>query len=347
MTAEADQTRREFLRIAGTCSAHLALMAAPFPLAARSLWSGRAQRQVVAQEAFGRLESWGEGLWALVSTPLNGDYTTVCNGGIIAGSEAVLVFEAFQTEEGARWMAEQARNLTGRWPTHVLISHYHGDHSTGAPGFIPDQSDSATTVEGDSQRRPDFCVTATTRDLKAKTFQVDTPTEVRRLWADVVLVGEDVPETLDLGQRVVNLVPRQGHTPSDVTLELPEEGVLWSGDLIWNGMFPNYMDAIPSQLSRAVRALGSQGAHLFVPGHGPLADSQDLARYTAVIDGVEETARRARREGWTAEEAAARHTIPGDLGEWTLFNPSYFQRAVEAWMREWGLEERISLETPT
>jgi glyoxylase-like metal-dependent hydrolase (beta-lactamase superfamily II) len=187
-----------------------------------------------------------------------------------------------------------------------------------------------------AQRFPAVHVTATTRGLKESTFQSDTPADVRRPWADVVLVGEEAPETLSLGQREVTFIPRQGHTPSDVTLELPAEGVTWCGDLVWNGMFPNYMDAIPSRLSRAVRALGSQSARIFVPGHGPLADSHDLARYTSVIDGVEETARLARSEGWTAEEAAARHSIPGDLGEWTLFNPSYFQRAVEAWMREWG-----------
>ena len=53
-----------------------------------------------------------------------------------------------------------------------------------------------------------------------------------------------------------------------------------------------------------------------------------------IIDGIEEAARRAIREGWTAEEAGDRHSIPAELGEWTLFNPSYFRRAIEAWMRE-------------
>lgn len=100
-------------------------------------------------------------------------------------------------------------------------------------------------------------------------------------------------------------------------------------------MFPNYMDAEPSRLSRAVRALEGDRRSLYVPGHGPLADPTDLGRYLAVIDGVEETARRARSEGWTAQEAAAQHEIPESLGEWSLFNPSYFQRAIEAWLQEW------------
>jgi glyoxylase-like metal-dependent hydrolase (beta-lactamase superfamily II) len=314
----------------------MALMATPFPAAARTLWSRRTYGGLVDQESFGRLESLGDGLWAFVSTPLGGDYTTVCNGGIIAGADGVLVVEAFQTPEGARWMAERARELTGRWPSHVLITHYHGDHSSGAEGFLPE----ATRPDGERSSSPSsgpsFHATPTTQSLKTDGFPEDSPEGLRSLWADVVLVGEASPSAIDLGGRTVTLTPRRGHTPSDVTVELPEEGIAWCGDLVWNGMFPNYMDAIPSQLSRSVRTLQNGRRNIYVPGHGPLAGPEDLSRYLRIIDGLEETARMARREGWTADEAAARHSIPEGEGEWTLFNPSYFQRAVEAWLKEWG-----------
>jgi glyoxylase-like metal-dependent hydrolase (beta-lactamase superfamily II) len=286
----------------------------------------------VAQEPFGRLEAVGEGLWAFISTPLGGDYTTVCNGGIVAGRDGVLVIEAFQTPEGALWMAQKTRELTGRWPSHVLVTHYHGDHSGGAEGFSPP---GGAGSNGAGTEGPRLHVTPTTRDLKVASFPENASDVVRRLWADVTLIPEDAPGELDLGGRRVELVPRTGHTPSDVTPDLPEEGITWCGDLVWNGMFPNYMDAIPSRLSTAVRNLRATRRRIYVPGHGPLADSAAMAGYVEVIDGLEATARTARREGWTSEEAGARHRIPEHLGEWTLFNPNYYQRAVEAWMREW------------
>lgn len=341
MTPCGDHSRRDFIKVTSACAAHMALMATPFPAAAKALWSRRTYGGLVAQESFGRLESVGEGLWAFVSTPLGGDYTTVCNGGIIAGADGVLVVEAFQTPEGGRWMAERARELTGQWPSHVLVTHYHGDHSSGVEGFSPETAGSLGESAGgeasaSSTSAPSFHVTSTTQSLKTDGLPEDSSEALRHLWADVVLVGEDSPSAIDLGGRTVTLSPRRGHTPSDVTVEIPEEGIAWCGDLVWNGMFPNYMDAIPSQLSRSVRALQGDQQTIYVPGHGPLAGPEDLSRYLRIIDGLEETARMARREGWTADEAAARHTIPEEEGEWTLFNPSYFQRAIGAWLKEWG-----------
>ncbi len=332
MTSWEHPTRRGFLKISSACAAHLAMMATPFPAAARARWSRRTRGTVVAQERFGRLESVGEGLWAFVSTPLEGDYTTVANGGIVAGRAGVLVVEAFQTPEGARWMAERARELTGSWPTHVLVTHYHGDHSNGVEGFF---SQDGMGPSNAGQGGPTIRVTSTTRELRVESLSEDASEGVRRLWADVTLVPESSPDALDLGGRSVRFVPQSGHTPSDVTVELPEEGITWCGDLVWSGMFPNYMDAIPSRLSRAARSILGDRRSVYVPGHGPLAAQEDLVRYLEVIDGLEATARTARKEGWTSEEAGSRHSIPEHLGEWTLFNPSYFQRAVEAWMKEW------------
>ncbi|MGW8266943.1 MAG: MBL fold metallo-hydrolase [Longimicrobiales bacterium] len=328
-------SRRSFLKATAGCATHMALMATPFPAAARTLWSRRSLRPVVAQESFGRLEEVGGGLFAFISTPLTGDYTTTSNGGIIAGRSGVLVVEAFQTPEGARWIAEKARELTGRWPTHVLITHYHGDHSRGLEGYFTDSPATETGGGGAEGGGTEVLATRTTRDLAAEGLPEDAPEAQVRRWADAVLLDLEESSTLDLGGRQVHLIPRMGHTPSDVTVELPEEELTWCGDLFWNGMFPNYMDAIPSLLSRSVRALQAEKRALYTPGHGPLGTGEELSRYVAVIDGLEETARTAVKEGWTAEEAAAQHRIPESLGEWTLFNPSYFQRAVEAWMKEW------------
>ena len=129
------------------------------------------------------------------------------------------------------------------------------------------------------------------------------------------------------------MVSRDGHTGSDVSIELESPSVCFCGDLVWNGMFPNYMDAVPSRLSASVRDLARRGYTTYVPGHGGLAGSADMTRYLAVIDSVEEAARSAHEQGVPPEEAAAGFSLPQELGEWMLFNPRYFEVAFSAWHR--------------
>ena len=290
----------------------------------RSPGTGRATAigRIVAQEPWARIEEVGPGMYAVISTPLGGDYTTVCNGGIIGGSAETLVVEAFMSERGAEWVAEHARELTGRWPGLVVVSHHHADHAAGSGGFAGADGDVTPTLHATGTTR-NFVLTSPTNDA------APAP------WADTVLLPEDAPATFDLGDRVATVRPREGHTTSDLTVEVDGgEGPVWCGDLVWNAMFPNYVDAIPSRLSRSVRALREMPATVFVPGHGPLADAGAMARYIDVIDSVEAAARDASRLGVTAQDAAESYEVPEELGEWSLFNPAYYQRAIEAWMRE-------------
>lgn len=313
-------TRRRFLRECGSCAGHLALASTVMPLLSRRLWATPASGSVVAQEKFGRLEQVGEGVWALISTPLGGDYTTVSNGGIIAGRQGVLVIEGLQTPAGARWLASRARELTGRWPTHVVLSHYHGDHVNGVAGYA---GQGALSVHATSATR-------------ALILQKNLPADAERTaaLADIVELSPTTPTRLDLGGRMVTLVPRLGHTASDVTVELADPSVVFGGDLVWNAMFPNFVDASPLALAASVKALRGTASTRYVPGHGPLATDSDLTRYIAMLGEVETAARRAMSAGVMPAEAAKTFTLPASAGEWTLFSPAFYQRAFEAWRRE-------------
>src|SRR5581483_3188698 len=99
--------RRDFLQQSGSCAAHLALASIAFPAALRAQWARRPLGAVVAREPFGNLERVSEGVWALISTPLNGDRTTISNGGIIVGTDAVLAIEGFNDPKGAQWLANK------------------------------------------------------------------------------------------------------------------------------------------------------------------------------------------------------------------------------------------------
>jgi glyoxylase-like metal-dependent hydrolase (beta-lactamase superfamily II) len=318
----ANPSRRDFLSTAASCSAHLALAAMAMPAGLRGQWV-LPRGPVVAREPFGALEKVADGVWALVSTPLGGDRTTLSNGGIIAGTHGVLAIEGFNQPQGAQWLAMKARELTGRWPTHVALTHYHADHSNGLAGY---------RAEGAS---PAFFATETTRSLVAER---NKPADAARaaVLAEATLLDRSSTTALDLGGRSVRVVPLAGHTPSDCTLEIDEPNVVFCGDLVWNGMFPNYVDAVPSELARSVRALRRPRTTTWVPGHGAVARLADFDRYESMLGEVEQAARAARAKGLSASEAGSTYALPASLGEWTLFNKVFFERAFAAWYKELG-----------
>jgi len=291
------------------------------PQALRDSWSRRHAAGHPAGEPFADLRQIAPGVWAVISNPTSGDRTTLANGGLIAGSDGVLAIEGFYTAAGAAWLAQRSRELTGKWPTHVVITHYHADHANGVGGYVT------------ADAHPGIRATGTTRDLVLARNQPSD--DARMALGGAVMLDAATPTVLDLGKRTVRIVPRSGHTDSDCSVELDDADVVFCGDLFWNAIFPNYVDAIPSRLPSAGRALRRSSTKTsYVPGHGALATDADLARYLAMIDEVERAARAAHRQGTPAATAASAFQLPVSLGEWMMFNKVFYERAFTAWYRE-------------
>lgn len=315
------QTRRAFLGEAGSCAAHLALaaMLAPRALHAAVRWRGTGA--IVAREPWGRLEQVASGVWALISDPFGGDRTTLANGAIVSGTRGVLVVEGLFTPAGAAWMAAQAKSLTGRWPTHALLTHHHSDHVDGVAGY----------------RRPDGPtprVIATPATLATARWRARTNADLAAMLADVERLDDAHAGRLDLGGVAVSFDRRSGHTASDVAVIHHDAKVVIGGDLLWNGIFPNFVDAVPSEITQSVRGLRRDASWRYVPGHGAVMTDRDVAGYQAMLDALEDAARTAYDRGDTEKAAAAAWSVPASLGAWKLFGPAFIGRAFTAWYQE-------------
>lgn len=329
--------RRGFVAAAAACLGHLWLA----PSEVRALSGGGARErldrpgrtigrgavsarrpEIATREGWGRIEEVADGVWALISTPLSGHpdaHRTVSNGGIIAGRDGVLVVEAFARPEGASWMAERALELAGRAPDRVILTHHHDDHTAGVPGYFPGGDGGPAVLS--------------TAPVKERLMEQGGVSSARAARVRDVLPTDGV-EMFDLGGRIVHVVPRDGHTGSDVTVEVEDPAVVFCGDLVWNRLFPNYVHATPSRLSRALDAILSDGERLLVPGHGPIPGAGEVGMYRELIALVEDAARRAHEAGVSPGEAAAGFSVPAALGEWTFFSDSYVEVAMRAWYRE-------------
>lgn len=316
-----DFSRRDFI-YGAAASTGLVLTGGSIPSPVAS-----AIGRIVDKQPWGYLEELAEGVWAAVSTPLaSDDWTTGCNGGLIAGRERVLAIESFVRPAGAEWLARQALELTGRLPTDVVITHFHGDHANGLEGY-------------GGESTPAVWTTQTTVDLiRDEDAQREEPPSSQRqsMLESTSLIGSKLPHRLDLGGRSITLHPRRGHTPSDVTIELEEPSIVFTGDLVWNGLFPNYRDTLASAFTDSIRALHRSRKTAYVSGHGALATGADVDNLLMLVESVGEAARSAHQRGVPFAEGAAEFELPAAASDWKLFNPKYFEVAFKAWYEELG-----------
>ncbi|MGF1607232.1 MAG: MBL fold metallo-hydrolase [Rhodothalassiaceae bacterium] len=331
-------SRRRFLLNSLASGAGLTAAAHLAPAGVRQAFAQTPLATTITQEPFARLEQIADGVWAVVSTPFNdqgglGDPRTLANGGLIAGSDHVLAVEAFWQPAGAAWLAEQSEQLTGKRPTHVVLSHYHADHSAGIAGY--------DTI---GAAPPQVIATRTTYDTLIERYGQPQTVEdapfkrvrLSRLPSHIIPLGQDRID-LDLGGRTVALVMRHGHTASDISIELADPPVIFAGDLVWQGIFPNFTDSAPSALSRHVAELAARAPEtVIVPGHGSLIRPSGMGDFQAVLETLEQTARAAHQAGNSVEAAAEALRLPEAAADWTLFNPRYYELAMAAWYRELG-----------
>lgn len=317
MPTASASTRRDFLRWTAALGASAAL---------GSLWPGRVASAATfgpgsrgvrppGAEPWGTVQPLADGVWAMLSTPLT-DRRTLCNGGLIAGRDGVLMVEAFGGDAGAQWMRARARALTRREPTQLLLTHYHADHTGGL---------SAAREAGAEL----WCTARTRDDVIARNRNAPV-----QLLGDAMLVPESGEQVLDLGGRRVRLLALDGHTASDVIAVVEDAGIVFTGDLLWYGMFPNFVDARPSRLTASVRRLRELEARVYVSGHGTTTDAAGVDAFIGLLDLVERSARDAHARGVSAAEAGATFRMPDAMADWTLFSAQYFERAIGAWLRE-------------
>jgi glyoxylase-like metal-dependent hydrolase (beta-lactamase superfamily II) len=327
-------TRRSFTGLGLGVAAALSsgLSRAQTHAAAAAATPGR----VVAESSFARIEEVGDGLFAVLSTPLDDQgriihRETLCNGGVIVGDERMLAVDAYFDPSGAAWVNAQLQRLFGRSVSDVICTHLHLDHTGGLAGFQ------------DADSGPEIYMTARTWSLILEKYTGARPSKDSPfLLPSAKIVGptriiDDSSEafTLDLGGRGVTVELLAGHTPSDLVVHVNDEALTYAGDLVWWGLFPNYIDAVPSQLGPSVARLMNGESRLMVSGHGALVRSDAMAPYAELIASVEDAASAARDRGMSAEEAGAAYRLPRATANWGYFDPRYPGRAIAAWFREW------------
>jgi cyclase len=112
---------------------------------------------------------------------------------------------------------------------------------------------------------------------------------------------------LHLGGKTLELFHYgHAHSPGDVFIYLPEEQILFGGDLLWIGFFPNVREAdVPNQIRVVDRILELPVRH-YVPGHGGVTSNRnDIVTMRNFLASLYERITAMVGEGKSREEVNA------------------------------------------
>lgn len=133
---------------------------------------------------------------------------------------------------------------------------------------------------------------------------------------DIVFTGN---VTLRVGDHTFELIHTPGHTPGQVTVHVPEERLVFTGDTIFSECQTWLMTSDVPQWLAALDAIAALDIDTIVPGHGPVTDKSYLAVQRSMLLEWEAAVAAAVAKGWSREETVERvnfaERYPVDVGQ--------------------------------
>jgi cyclase len=224
------------------------------------------------------------------------------NTGFLVGDREVVAIDASSTERRTRALLEAIRGVTPR-PVQTLVNtHHHGDHTNGNCLFTD------AVVVGHRNCREGVRSQAI-GGLQPVFGDVD--------WGELTIRPPSLvfDDRLDLyvDDRLVELhfIGTPAHTTGDVVAWLPQERVMFAGDLVFNGGTPFVLMGSVDGALEALETLRGFGAQTIVPGHGPVCGPEVIDDVRGYLDLVRGLAARAHDAGLTPLEAARETNLGG------------------------------------
>lgn len=230
----------------------------------------------------------------------------VPNIGIIVGNDAVLVVDTGMGPANGQKVLNVARKIAAGKPLILTLTHFHPEHGFGAQVFK-----GVARIHYNSAQRDELAAKGEAYVGMFKTFSPDV---AAALEGTRLVEPDDVYEgasgAIDLGGRTVELRTwGLAHTGGDQVVWLPEERIVFAGDLAEERMFPIFPWFPPGDAdidgARWAEALGEMIAWnpaIVVPGHGDIGGAEILK---AVRDYMVDLGRRvaAERKAGTGADA--------------------------------------------
>ncbi|OFY66289.1 MAG: hypothetical protein A2Y71_15355 [Bacteroidetes bacterium RBG_13_42_15] len=277
--------------------------------------------------------------------------TAICNSGIVDNGESTIIFDTFLSPDAAEELLEAVRYLKLSPVKYVINSHYHNDHVRGNQSFSPEVKIISTkrTAELIEQEEPKAIAAEKTYaksqynyfDSLKKAFKGDTSLreyqefkmmkpyfeelsksheKIKTRLPDITFVNEI---SLNGTAKKVSLIEKgKGHSESDMIMYLPDDGILFSGDLVFNKNHPYLGDGYPHDWEIKLDEMESLDIKIVVPGHGDPGGKEIISTMKNYIESIESIVAELKNEGKGLEDIK-KVQMPERYKDWWLTNYFY------------------------
>ncbi len=212
-----------------------------------------------------------EGLSA-AGSPANQNF--ISNSGFIITRTGVVVIDALGAPALAERLVALIRQKTALPITHVIVTHFHADHVYGLQVFRRLGAEIWAHRAAQEYLNSD---NARLRLIASRTELAPWVNEATQLTPATTWL--DGPTVLHAGGvRVVIHPLGPSHTPEDLAVFVPDEKLLFAGDLVFRNRIPFVGQADSRRWIAALDELLALKAQVIVPGHGAVSrqSAQDM-----------------------------------------------------------------------
>jgi glyoxylase-like metal-dependent hydrolase (beta-lactamase superfamily II) len=239
----------------------------------------------------------------------DGRVPLVPNVGIVLGDRAALVVDTGMGPTSGARVLEHARALAGDRPLLLTVTHFHPEHGFGAQAFEGSAVVVYNTAQRDELRQKGEAYIQMFRGFGDSV--AEQLVDVRLVDPHVTYDGPSAE--IQLGVRTARLLTwGRAHTGGDQVVLLPEESIVFGGDLFETRMFPivpyfppDDTDVDGHRWIEVLEELERLDPAIVVPGHGDVGGPELIATAREYLELLRDETARLADEGATEDDLAA------------------------------------------
>lgn len=226
------------------------------------------------------------------------------NAAFVVTDEGVVVVDVLGSPVLGKALLAAIRHVTDKPVKRVIITHYHADHFYGLQAFK--DAGAEIWAHRAAQEYLDGGEGARRLAQRAQDLFPWVEPDMKLVRADRWLDG-DTSFTLG-GMRFDIAYMGPAHSPEDLIVSVPTEGVVFSGDILYGGRIPFVGEADSKRWLATTEKLLALHPKVLVPGHGAVSrdPAKDLTLTREYITYLREAMGKAVEDFTPFDEAYAR-----------------------------------------